>query len=74
MADKGYGCSFLWVLRDNPSRYFYERVGGKMVAERQEQLWGCVTDQICYGWSDLTQAIDRSALARSDSRRRSLRP
>ena len=74
MADKGYGCSFLWVLRDNPSRYFYERVGGKMIAERQEQLWGSVTDQICYGWSDLTQAIDRHHVARSDFRRRSLRP
>jgi len=74
MADKGYCRGLLWVLRDNPSRYFYERVGGKMVAERQEQLWGCVTEQICYGWSDLTQAIDRHHVARSDSRRRSLRP
>jgi len=64
MAGKGYGRSFLWVLRDNPSRYFYERVGGKAVAERQEHLWGCTVDEICYGWADLTQAIDRSAPAR----------
>jgi ribosomal protein S18 acetylase RimI-like enzyme len=55
MAGKGYGCGLLWVLRDNPSRYFYERVGGKAIAERQERLWGCVTDQVCYGWSDLAQ-------------------
>jgi GNAT superfamily N-acetyltransferase len=55
MAGKGYGCALLWVLRDNPSRYFYERVGGKAIAERQERLWGCITDQVCYGWSDLTQ-------------------
>ena len=64
MVDKGYRCSFLWVLRDNPSRYFYERVGGKVVAERRERMWGCTVDQICYGWSDLTQAIDRSAHTR----------
>ena len=56
MAGKGCRCGFLWVLRDNPSRYFYERVGGKVIAERQERMWGCVTDQVCYGWSDLTQA------------------
>ena len=73
MVGKGYGCGFLWVLRDNPSRYFYERVGGTIIAERQERLWGCVTDQICYGWPDLTQAIDRPALARSASRPRPFR-
>jgi GNAT superfamily N-acetyltransferase len=64
MAGKGYGCSFLWVLRDNPSRYFYERVGGKVVAERQERMWGRTVDQVCYGWPDLAQAIDRAARAR----------
>ncbi|WP_119303687.1 GNAT family N-acetyltransferase [Dongia deserti] len=56
MLVKGYDCSFLWVLRDNPSRYFYERVGGKAVAERRERLWGCTLDEICYGWPDLRGA------------------
>jgi GNAT superfamily N-acetyltransferase len=76
MVDKGYGCSFLWVLRDNPSRYFYERAGGKAVAERRERLWGSTLDEICYGWPDLTQAVDRLALARpaDAARRRLLRP
>ena len=61
MVDEGYGCGFLWVLRDNPSRYFYERVGGKVVAERAERMWGRTVDQVCYGWPDLAQAIDRAA-------------
>ena len=74
MAGKGCGRGFLWVLRDNPSRYFYERAGGVMVAERQEQLWGCAVEQICYAWPDLAQAIEPSALARLASRRRLLRP
>jgi GNAT superfamily N-acetyltransferase len=75
MIGKGYDRSFLWVLRDNPSRYFYERVGGTLIAERQQHLWGCMTDQICYGWPDMT-AINRSTLAISNdaSRRRLLRP
>jgi GNAT superfamily N-acetyltransferase len=59
MIDKGYVCCFLWALRDNPSRYFYERVGGKAVAERREHLWGCALDEVCYGWSDLTQGVER---------------
>ena len=76
LAHKGYGCGFLWVLRDNPSRYFYERVGGKVVAERGERMWGRAVDQICYGWPDLALAIDCPALARSAdaSRRRRLGP
>jgi hypothetical protein len=37
------------VLRDNPSRYFYERVGGKVVAERQSG-WGRMVTSFCYGW------------------------
>ena len=56
MVDKGYDRSFLWVLRDNPSRYFYERVGGKAIAERRERLWGCTLDEVCYGWSELTRS------------------
>ncbi|HKP24093.1 MAG TPA: GNAT family N-acetyltransferase, partial [Dongiaceae bacterium] len=54
MARNGFRCGLLWVLRDNPSRYFYERIGGRLIAERQERMWGQVTDQVCYGWSDLT--------------------
>jgi len=49
-------CCVLWALRDNHARYFYERVGGKVIAERQERQWGRMTDQVCYGWPDLTKA------------------
>ena len=57
MVEKGYSRSFLWVLRDNPSRYFYDRIGGQPVAQRRERLWGCSLDETCYGWTDLTQAV-----------------
>jgi ribosomal protein S18 acetylase RimI-like enzyme len=65
LAGKGYGCALLWALRDNHARHFYERVGGAMVAERQEQLWGCAIDQVCYGWPDLAQGMSRSASSAS---------
>lgn len=59
MQERGYERGFLWVLRDNPSRYFYERMGGQPIAERRERLWGCLLDEIAYGWPDLTQSLDR---------------
>ena len=65
LVERRYGCGFLWALRDNHSRYFYERVGGQAIAERRERFWGCVTEQVCYGWSDLTQPANRSALRRA---------
>jgi len=71
LVHEGHSRGFLWVLRDNPSRYFYERVGGKVVAEREERMWGRTVEQVCYGWPDLARAIDRPALARSaDASRR----
>lgn len=66
LALKRYSCGLLWALRDNHARYFYERVGGKLIAERRERQWGRMTDQVCYGWPDLTQVTDRSTLSRSD--------
>ncbi len=32
LVEKRYDCGFLWALRDNHARYFYERVGGKVIA------------------------------------------
>lgn len=44
---------FLWVLSDNPSRFFYEAMGGLRVAERRERFAGTQLDETAYAWSDL---------------------
>ena len=36
----GFDRATLWVLTGNPSRFFYEAVGGVRAAERTERLWG----------------------------------
>jgi hypothetical protein len=46
----------VWVLHDNPARYFYERLGGSYVADREEDLWGVRVRQAAYGWPDLAAA------------------
>ena len=45
---------FLWVLRDNPYRRFYDRLGGEMLNEHKQEDYGegNVTS-VAYGWRDL---------------------
>ncbi len=50
---RGMESAMVWVLADNPSRFFYETMGGRRVAERDERLWGTVLGEAAYGWPDL---------------------
>ncbi len=46
--------AYLWVLADNPSRFFYQAMGGKRISERDERLWGTTVHEVAYGWPDLS--------------------
>lgn len=48
----------VWALRDNPARWFYERLGGRRLAEQTICLGQALLPEVAYGWPDL------SALAR----------
>jgi ribosomal protein S18 acetylase RimI-like enzyme len=50
---QGYRSAVIWALADNPSRFFYEAMGGLPVAESAETLWGKRLRQRGYGWRDL---------------------
>ena len=52
--------AMLWVLADNPARFFYEAMGGKWAAVRDETLWGVTLPERGYAWANLAQAIERS--------------
>jgi hypothetical protein len=41
------------VLRDNPSRFFYERLGARQVSRRPLAVGGAAIEAIAYGWDDL---------------------
>lgn len=62
LARAGAASAFLWVLASNPSRFFYEALGGQRVAERQEPFAGVLLDEAAYAWPDL-----RDWLAHQDS-------
>jgi GNAT superfamily N-acetyltransferase len=59
LAERDCGRVVVWVLRDNASRYFYERMGGSAIAERRERIGGRDLDEVAYGWPDLKKAIAR---------------
>lgn len=43
----------VWVLRDNPARGFYERLGGEYLYEKPIEIGGATLMEIAYGWQDL---------------------
>jgi hypothetical protein len=53
---RGFSAAALWVLRDNlRARRFYERFGGKVIAEREDVRDSAALTELGYGWSDLTE-------------------
>ena len=49
----GRSSAIVWVLRDNPSRFFYERLGGRLVKRRTFAVAASTVEAVAYGWSDL---------------------
>ncbi len=58
LSGAGLNSAVIWVLAANPSRYFYEAMGGRREGERVERLWGADLKETGYGWPDLTKAIE----------------
>jgi ribosomal protein S18 acetylase RimI-like enzyme len=53
LAASGLDAAIVWVLRDNPSRFFYERVGGRLVSHKPIPVGGSRVEALAYGWPDL---------------------
>ena len=49
----GLNDAVVWVLSANPSRFFYEVMGGKRIAERPDQFAGAKLVETAYAWGDL---------------------
>ena len=57
IKSRGMNSAVIWVLAANPSRFFYETMGGKRIGEREEAMWGTTLREIAYGWLDLEAAL-----------------
>ncbi len=62
LADTGCRSVFLWVLRDNPSRWFYQRLGGKPVAEAEIQFAGQKLIQTAFVWDPIDRLLAASRM------------
>lgn len=62
LREQGVHSSVLWVLAANPSRFFYEAMGGQRVAERTEDFAGEQLRQTAYAWADLSAWLSQARL------------
>ena len=45
--------ALVWVLWDNPGRFFYERLGGRQIGRKFFSVAGERVEAAAYGWPDL---------------------
>jgi ribosomal protein S18 acetylase RimI-like enzyme len=62
----GYGSALVWVVRANPARFFYERLGGTQVMHKPIPLGGSQVEAVAYGWRDLAAVLGRHARSGDD--------
>lgn len=53
MIAQGMTSMLIWVLRENPSRLFYETMGGVPVDEKTITIGGVDMVDVAYGWREL---------------------
>jgi ribosomal protein S18 acetylase RimI-like enzyme len=61
LIERGWTSALVWVVEANPSRFFYERMGGKLAARRTVPVGGQPVDTLGYAWEDLPAVIARLA-------------
>lgn len=57
LRSAGFTSMAVWVLARNPSKRFYEVLGGKPITEQEIVRGGESYVEIAYGWSDLTNSL-----------------
>jgi GNAT superfamily N-acetyltransferase len=63
LVERSCKSAFVWVLRDNPSRWFYQRLGGRPVAEQIVQFADEKVPQTAFVWDPIQQLLAPSPQA-----------
>lgn len=63
LVASGRPSAIIWVLRTNPGRFFYERLGGKEVSRKLLNVGGAEVPATGYGWRDLPSFLATIASA-----------
>ena len=57
LLESGHSSMCVEVLERNPSRYFYETLGGRLVGRKNHRFGGRSLPALIYGWDDLTALV-----------------
>jgi GNAT superfamily N-acetyltransferase len=57
LSESGHRAMMVWVLADNPSRAFYERLGAEPVAEKLIEWAGVQLIEVALGWKELAGLV-----------------
>jgi len=63
LVERGHRSAIIWVLRQNPSRFFYRHLGGREVRQKLLPFNGAEVPASGYGWRDLPQFLAANARA-----------
>lgn len=63
LVAQGCGSAIIWVLRDNPGRFFYQRLGGREVQHKLFTVGGKRIEAAGYVWHDLPRFLETAARA-----------
>jgi len=64
LVERGNHSAVIWVLSENPSRFFYQRLGGREVRRKTLPVAGVQIAATGFGWPDLPQYL--SAIPRGE--------
>ena len=53
LAEGGHMRCVIWAHAGNPARFFYEAMGGKLIAERTTSMMGVRVPEVAFGWPRL---------------------
>jgi ribosomal protein S18 acetylase RimI-like enzyme len=56
---RGFSSCLIWAHSRNPARFFYEAMGGRLIAERVQQMMGDAVPEAAFGWRKLA-LVERS--------------
>jgi ribosomal protein S18 acetylase RimI-like enzyme len=59
------GCdtAILWMLAENPARFFYEGLAGRPAGRRSDRMGSTEVEEVAYAWRDLEAPLIRRRLA-----------
>ena len=63
LAVVGCRSAMLWVLKDNPTRWFYQRLGGRPAAQEVIRFAGQAMEQLAFVWDPIETLLAATATA-----------